>query len=197
MHLVFQLLRSKGSTTLTTKPLHHDVLGMSHYSKVTSPLRRYGDMIAHWQIEAALRAEAEGTKLSPGVNTNDIVPFSEGLLKQMMLGLHPREALIQRTMRYAEDSWLCQLLFRAFHYGECELPKTMTAMLAHPPSARQDRIQIYIKELSCQGAMFKPEDHGLTPAQNGDAWEVELYSVDVYYRRMSFKPIRLISRWED
>ncbi|KAG9712587.1 RNB-domain-containing protein, partial [Aureobasidium melanogenum] len=55
MHLAIEYLSNSGSTILTTKPLHHRVLGISHYSKATSPLRRYGDMILHWQIEAALR----------------------------------------------------------------------------------------------------------------------------------------------
>lgn len=197
MHLAFNLLRHKGSTMLTTKPLRHNILGLSHYSKVTSPLRRYGDMIVHWQIEAALRAEAEGKKLNSGVNTNDIVPFSEGILKQMMLGLQPREALIRRTMTYAEYSWVCQLLFRAFHYGECELPRTMTALLVYPPSPRQKDVPVFIKEFGFQCMMFKPEDHGLAPAKNGDAWEAAIYSVDVYYRRISLIPLRLISRWED
>jgi len=197
MHLAFQFLRQRGSTMLTTKPLRHNIIGLSHYAKVTSPLRRYGDMIVHWQIEAALRAEAEGKKLGPGVNTNDVVPFSEGILKQMMLGLQPRETLIRRTMAYAETTWLSQLLFRAFHYGECELPPTLTAILVYEPLARLQELPVYIKEFSFQAAMAKPEEYGFPPAKNGDVWEVAIDSVEVYYRRTKVRPLRLISRYED
>ncbi|GAB7344570.1 hypothetical protein MBLNU457_3068t1 [Dothideomycetes sp. NU457] len=198
LHLAFEFLRHQGATRLTTEPLKHTVLGLSHYAKVTSPLRRYGDMIVHWQIEAALRAEAEGKKLNSESDTSDTVPFSEGILKQMMVGLQPRELLIRRTMNYALGSWICQLMFRAFHYGECELPSTMTAVLMNPPpAARQTQIPVYVKEFNIQGSMFNPEEHGFGPAQNGDQWEVAIYKVDVYYRRIQLLPLRLISRWED
>ena len=58
MHLGLLYFKQLGRTVLSTEPLKHRVLGMDHYCKVTSPLRRYGDMILHWQIEAALREEA-------------------------------------------------------------------------------------------------------------------------------------------
>jgi len=196
MHLAFQFLRHKGSTMLTTKPLHHAILGLSHYAKVTSPLRRYGDMIVHWQIEAALRAEAKGRNLQSEAN-NDILPFSEDNLKQIMVGLQPRETMIRRTMRYAEDTWLSQLVFRGFHYGECEFPATLTVQLVYEPLARSSHIPVFVKEFSFQGSMIKPEEHGLTPAKNGDVWEVAMDRVEVYYRKIVLRPLRLISRWEE
>ena len=195
MHLGFKFLRQMGATTLTTEPLTHQVLGLSHYTKATSPLRRYGDMLLHWQIEAALREEAKGRNLI-GRDNGDIVPFSVGNLKQIMVGLQPREGMIRRAMRYAEDTWTAQLMFRAFHYDECELPKTFHAFLFFDPQARGRDIQVMIKEYSFGGAMMKPDDLGLGEAKAGDWWEVELLRVEVFYRKMLFKPIRLLSRWE-
>lgn len=40
-----------------TVPARHASLGLDLYSQVTSPIRRYTDLIAHWQIKAHLRGE--------------------------------------------------------------------------------------------------------------------------------------------
>lgn len=39
------------------KPIRHAGLGLDGYVQVTSPIRRYGDMLAHWQLKASLRGE--------------------------------------------------------------------------------------------------------------------------------------------
>ncbi|KAF2434821.1 RNB-domain-containing protein, partial [Tothia fuscella] len=56
------LIHMHGRSVLDTKPTRHTIMGVGHYAKVTSPLRRYGDMITHWQIESLLRAEAKAAK---------------------------------------------------------------------------------------------------------------------------------------
>jgi len=43
---------------LSTKPGRHQGLGLDTYSQVTSPLRRYTDLLAHMQIRAFLRGDA-------------------------------------------------------------------------------------------------------------------------------------------
>lgn len=40
-----------------TTPLRHAGLGLNHYTQVTSPIRRYTDLITHFQIKAYLRGE--------------------------------------------------------------------------------------------------------------------------------------------
>jgi exoribonuclease-2 len=47
------------SRTMSASPSAHAGLGLAMYSQVTSPLRRYGDLVAHQQ----LRAFIDGTKL--------------------------------------------------------------------------------------------------------------------------------------
>jgi exoribonuclease-2 len=42
----------------STKPGRHQGLGLDAYSQVTSPLRRYTDLLAHIQIRTFLRGEA-------------------------------------------------------------------------------------------------------------------------------------------
>nr|WP_306441481.1 ribonuclease R family protein [Halomicronema hongdechloris] len=56
-------------------PNRHATLGLDHYSQVTSPIRRYTDLLAHFQIKAHLRGDsppfspAELTELTQGAMT--------------------------------------------------------------------------------------------------------------------------------
>ncbi|KAM3420397.1 hypothetical protein BST61_g3672 [Cercospora zeina] len=124
MYVGIPYLQSLGYTVLRTQPLKHNYLGMDHYAKVTSPLRRYGDMILHWQIEAALRYEATaGQSLVVGDDDKtdhdrSFLPFNDQILETVMLGLQPRETMITRAKRYSTDYWISMLLFRMHHFKE-------------------------------------------------------------------------------
>jgi len=53
----WQLRRCMRSRVLSTKPGRHQGLGLDTYTQVTSPLRRYTDLLAHIQIRAFLRGD--------------------------------------------------------------------------------------------------------------------------------------------
>ncbi|MBT9314195.1 ribonuclease catalytic domain-containing protein [Leptothoe spongobia] len=56
-------------------PARHATLGLDYYSQVTSPIRRYTDLLAHFQLKAHLRGDTlpfspeEMTELTQGVST--------------------------------------------------------------------------------------------------------------------------------
>lgn len=56
-------------------PARHATLGLDYYSQVTSPIRRYTDLLAHFQLKAHLRGDAlpfspeEMTELTQGAST--------------------------------------------------------------------------------------------------------------------------------
>ncbi|MDR2517092.1 MAG: RNB domain-containing ribonuclease [Spirochaetaceae bacterium] len=54
----YQLRRCMRPRALSVKPGLHWGLGLDQYSQVTSPLRRYTDLLAHQQLRAALGTEA-------------------------------------------------------------------------------------------------------------------------------------------
>ena len=54
----YQLRRCMRPRSLSTRPGRHWGLGLDTYTQVTSPLRRYTDLLAHLQIRALLRGEA-------------------------------------------------------------------------------------------------------------------------------------------
>ncbi|GAP97834.1 ribonuclease catalytic domain-containing protein [Leptolyngbya sp. NIES-2104] len=87
---------------LTITPARHASLGLDTYTQVTSPIRRYSDLVAHFQIKAHLRG--------------DVLPFSVEEVKELMIniGLAVQEAVFveRQTNRY----WSLEYLRR--HSGE-------------------------------------------------------------------------------
>jgi exoribonuclease-2 len=53
----WQLRRCMRARILSTRPGRHQGLGLDTYTQVTSPLRRYTDLLAHMQIRAVLRGD--------------------------------------------------------------------------------------------------------------------------------------------
>ncbi|KAK5741071.1 3'-5' RNA exonuclease complex component [Elasticomyces elasticus] len=204
MHLGMQYLETFGNTALSIKPFPHAILGMAHYGKVTSPLRRYGDMILHWQIEAALREEAStGQSLVTNKKMEDVdrkfLPFSANVLNTILVGLQPRESIIMRAKGYAENFWITQLLFRAHHFGETPLPfgNTVRAYVHTSGGASMSSIGCIIQELNISASMSPPDGiHGRwgSQAQVGDVWECEIEGIDCYRRIMEVKAVRLVER---
>jgi exoribonuclease-2 len=58
----YQIRRCMRPRSLSTRPAVHWGLGLDEYTQVTSPLRRYTDLLAHQQIRALLRGEAPLTE---------------------------------------------------------------------------------------------------------------------------------------
>jgi exoribonuclease-2 len=69
----YQLRRCMRPRTLSTRPGQHSGLGLDTYVQVTSPLRRYTDLLAHLQIRAVLRGEKPlgSDEISPGMNAGE------------------------------------------------------------------------------------------------------------------------------
>jgi hypothetical protein len=212
LHIGIDYIKTQGSVILSTKPLRHKLLGLNHYGKVTSPLRRYGDMILHWQIEAALREEArtgksllspEGASLSSAHQPDrSFLPFSTPVLESIMTGLQPREQMITRAKGAAEAFWVAMLMFRAHHFGEAKLPfETCHAYIPSQPWHSRASVSGILEEINI-GATIMLQGRsgwsgaGLPEPRAGDRWECVVEQVDVFNRGIRLKPLRLVSRWE-
>lgn len=79
-------------------PGRHASLGLAFYTQVTSPIRRYSDLIAHFQIKAHLRGEA--------------LPFEHDDLQSLLvsLGLITYEAVL--VERQTKNYWALEYLRR-------------------------------------------------------------------------------------
>jgi exoribonuclease-2 len=49
--------QTQGKVRMTTSPLPHEGLGVAQYAWMTSPLRRYCDLVNQWQLIACLQGE--------------------------------------------------------------------------------------------------------------------------------------------
>lgn len=195
--MAFRYLGAMGRAIAHTSPLPHKIIGASAYVKVTSPLRRFSDMIAHWQIEAALRYEARtGMKFNSTLvadATRAILPFSQRQMQESIVTLSPRERLIASTKRQADQFWIVQAFMRAFYYQEARLPNTFAVWVRLPQNLQTEAIG-FIDGLNTKVTL------NVTPGltyQIGDQWRVAIQSIDVFKRRIYVQPVELLHRDDD
>jgi exoribonuclease-2 len=79
------------SITAADSPVRHAGLGLDAYTQVTSPIRRYGDLLAHWQLKAALRGD------SP--------PFSLQKMTDVLSELGNTTQRVSKLERDAQSYW--------------------------------------------------------------------------------------------
>ncbi|OUC14204.1 MAG: RNB domain-containing ribonuclease [Alkalinema sp. CACIAM 70d] len=95
------LRRCMPRSELSVTPSRHASLGLDTYTQVTSPIRRYSDLLAHFQIKAHLRGES--------------LPFSAEQMQDLVLSIASNvqeAALVERqTNRY----WGLEYLRRNTH----------------------------------------------------------------------------------
>jgi hypothetical protein len=183
----------KGQAIAHHAPIPHRLIGAAAYTKVTSPLRRFGDMIAHWQIEAAIRYEARnGHKLDMTTvsNASDTpLRFSQQQLQESILTLIPREGLISTVQRASNDVFALQAFKRAFHHGEASLPESQTVWIRQV----SDR-SIYGHLLGFNFTVVMEPKESDVEIREGDAWEAKIVAVNIFDLKMVVEPTRLIYR---
>ncbi|XRM43444.1 3'-5' RNA exonuclease complex component [Aspergillus tubingensis] len=128
-----QLAAPKGISS--SSPLHHTPLGLDTYVKATSPLRRYTDVLAHYQIEAALRFEHEHSRRLDAQTDEPALPFSREYVDEYISRSRWKRNRIRECDLASKQFWACMLLFRAFYFSECPLPETFECLIQRPYSS--------------------------------------------------------------
>ena len=80
------------------KPMRHATLGLDRYSQVTSPIRRYSDLISHFQIKAHLRQAA--------------LPFSAEVLSELIMSVSNAAYEAVQVERQTKKYWAAEYLRR-------------------------------------------------------------------------------------
>jgi hypothetical protein len=113
-----QLAILTGGIEMSTTPGPYFIMGLDMYMKTTSPLRRFSDLIAHWQIHAAL-AHERGTsrRISQEDIDGGILPFGKEELENTLALLHMREKMAKRVSRSDRD-WILIALVRAWQFDK-------------------------------------------------------------------------------
>ncbi|KAE8149883.1 hypothetical protein BDV25DRAFT_120558 [Aspergillus avenaceus] len=128
-----QLAAPKGVSS--SSPNRHVPLGLDAYVKSTSPLRRYTDLMAHYQIEAALRFEHEHGRKFDAETEENVLPFSREDVDDFLSRSRWKRSRLREVDSATKQFWACMLLFRGFYFGECSLPETFTCVLHKPYTA--------------------------------------------------------------
>ncbi|KAI9785592.1 MAG: hypothetical protein M1835_003315 [Candelina submexicana] len=193
----FQYINLVGRAKASTAPSPHMALGVKSYTKVTSPLRRYGDLIVHWQIEAALRQEACTGASQFKIHDHSYLPFSKARLDSLIPGIESRERLVRAGARSSTVHWVVQLLFRALYFKEATLPETFELFVWTKGNLVYGNIVAgMLKGLGILVDMVPSALTETTGVDIGDWWEVKLGRVDVYLKKVSVEPVRLIKKAE-
>ncbi|KAK8166190.1 hypothetical protein IWX90DRAFT_401594 [Phyllosticta citrichinensis] len=187
-------MKSAGYSIVDTKIVPHKVLGLSGYTKCTSPLRRYGDMMVHWQIESALRKEAEGVDLMNKKDKQEFT-FTKAYVASVLTRMSPRERLITKTKRLANMMWVSNVFQRGIHHGEWDCPRIFKGIVYNMSFRDSPTVGLVWPEFSLEVQMDMPIMNGIDDeVQIGDVWEVELRDVHMFSRRIETRPLRLIDR---
>ena len=192
-----QQIQELGFTTWSASPAEHPLLNSSAYVQATSPLRRYGDMILHWQIESALRLEKEhGSSFITDANRSSL-PFSHGMVAAASRNFVTRHWQQRELQNKSRRHWFVMAFYRAFYSQEAELPRTLSAKLTRlvnnpfSPGVRGQLLDYW------EDVRFDCEDASIGPDSNfrlNDIWEVQIRDISVYRRTIHVIPIRLLER---
>lgn len=183
-------------------PLEHVALGLPAYCKITSPLRRYGDLFAHWQIEAAIRHEhATGESLvgsaAARYDEAGILPFSRQEVEGEARRVCDQESRIKAASSEVSSHWMTQAIHRAFYFQEAPLPPVLEFVV------RSVSDRAYSNTWGLVSAWDKPAVMHTAEASDreggyrmNDRWEAKIVKVLPYFGLLRLHPVRLIRREE-
>ncbi|KAG5999909.1 hypothetical protein E4U43_001800 [Claviceps pusilla] len=189
-----ELTRLTGGIRLSTEPGPYFLLGLDMYTKATSPLRRFGDLLVHWQIHAALAHERKThRKIDSSVDdVENILPFNKTSLRETLPLLDMREKMGRTVARGVLD-WILIALVRAWRF-EDKAPRTLRFTVA---SQWRQGLLGSLDMFDLNAVMDISGLNGcrlVKDVQVGDEFEVELADVNVHSRRILVKALRYIGK---
>ncbi|KAI0430257.1 hypothetical protein F5Y09DRAFT_308287 [Xylaria sp. FL1042] len=191
-----------GVDEVSTTPGPHFTLGSDMYTKATSPLRRFGDLIVHWQIEAALLEEKRLKRELVGKNENNkkgddlsFLPFSRERLDRMLPMLRLREKQA-RTLTNVEgaDQWILQAMVRAWRFKDGSLPDTFKLTITHMARANFSgqldwfERRAIIKHDALNNVIRRAD------VRIGDVIEVRIIDINVHSRKILVEALRVLEK---
>lgn len=186
----------------SSAPVHHAALGLDAYVKSTSPLRRYTDLLAHFQIEAALRYEHTHQKPFNAADSPGTLPFSTADVDKYIARTRWKFRALRECDRSSKQFWACLLLFRAFYFGECDLPDTFPVLLQTPYNLTpllgteyQDGFMGVMSSLGVRCQVLVPRDFEES-LEVLSLVEARVTSVNMARNLVVVEPVRVVKKFE-
>lgn len=185
-----QLMRLTGGVEMSTEPGPYFMLGLDMYAKATSPLRRFSDLVVHWQVHAALAHEREvKRRIDPEVDDlKDILPFTAETLPNTISLLHMREKMA-RTVSQGTKEWMLMALVRAWKF-EGTVPQRMRFTVA---SRWRQGVLGKLDLFDLDAIMTVDGIDELVLIKDvrvGDQFDVELSDINVHSRQIFVKALK-------
>ncbi|KAK7952177.1 mitochondrial cyt-4 [Apiospora aurea] len=187
-----------GGDEISTTPGPHFTMGVDMYTKATSPLRRFSDLIVHWQIEAAILEEMKRGKSLVGNKDDSFLPFDRKKLDRMLPMLRVREKQIRALNNgQGAEQWVLQALVRAWKFKEAPLPETFKFTVAHVAGRRSivGRLDWFHRP-----AMLRPDAMNdvskVADVRLGDVFKVKIKDINVPANQILVEAIELLERDE-
>ena len=110
--------------TLSSTPTPHHLNGcLEGYARVTSPLRRYSDMVMHWQFKSALLAHHSPKERVPWMYA------SHGEMEDYLVRCRQSEPAYQRVSNAVSDYWVVRELKRRHEESGASLYNHLTCTI--------------------------------------------------------------------
>lgn len=187
-----QMYRFYGGAQLSSSPTAHNFLGTAHWAKVTSPLRRFTDLLSHWQIDAALRREAETGQSLVGNKDTSFLPYDQHDIDDIINVLSARQALQREYAASEKKHWRFQFFARAVLLGDVELPRPLICNV-QKTGALFTRGMLPLYGMPCFLEPWAHAPDGTSP-RPGQMWEVEIDSLNFEKQMLNVSPIRRFER---
>jgi hypothetical protein len=193
LEIVQEYLQIVGAAQPSTRAGPHVAVGAEMFSKCTSPLRRYGDLLMHWQIGAALREEARLLQPLIGNIDESIFPFSTAQINRLLPRIDTRERLSKKASVDARNSWFCQFFIRAWKFGEATLPKKLSFVVRRINPLSNDATGM-ISQFDFPATLLFNETVKYNDLSPGQEIDVEVVDVDMPKGRIFLtpKPVSLV-----
>ncbi|CAE6515828.1 unnamed protein product [Rhizoctonia solani] len=172
---IVQQLAQVTAQPMVTPGVHWQ-LGISAqegYVRATSPLRRYLDMLCHWQIKSALHPKSAGVK----------PPFSIDDLKALMMKQHLQEHARRRAGNGALRLWALRYIQNKMMKGGHEVLRSLEAIITDQPMNRANSLAlihpVMITSLGLPAALTGMNMDNPLPI--GSALKVEITDIELGY----------------
>ncbi|RMD42982.1 hypothetical protein DV735_g2104, partial [Chaetothyriales sp. CBS 134920] len=182
------------STNIQADPVPHATLNLAQFCRVTSPLRRFPDLMSQWNADTYLRAEAAGLVKRGGPATALDFPISKPEIQEYIKTDFWAIGVLNNRNSVAAKHWLFLAMFRAFHFKEAELPELWDVQM-RPEIIRGDRFtdatgQVgSLAPLHMRAYIMRSDGEFETRAKAGQYLPCEIVVVDPTTRYVGVRPV--------